>query len=153
MAENIAYPTEEDVEVYEILRLQANDSQQKPLKQRLIMPIYPTTDRINTTTYSNLFYNVKQNFDSLNDMKKHTVLSYAKSINDQFMKGTCVNPTIAEKHKAWKNFIDSRVTKMFNLKNNLKTFESEPVKEFLYDLFDNENELKKTAEAYGKRNR
>ena len=42
---------------------------------------------------------------------------------------------------------------MFNLKNSLKTFEEEPIKEFLYDLFDNEHELKKVAEAYGKRNR
>ena len=42
---------------------------------------------------------------------------------------------------------------MFNLKNSLKTFEEEPIKEFLYDLFDNEHELKKVAEVYGKRNR
>jgi hypothetical protein len=42
---------------------------------------------------------------------------------------------------------------MFNLKNSLKTFEEEPVKEFLYDLFDNDHELKMVADAYGKRNR
>jgi hypothetical protein len=42
---------------------------------------------------------------------------------------------------------------MFNLKNSLKTFEEEPVKNFLYDLFDNDHELKKAADEYGKRNR
>ena len=42
----------------------------------------------------------------MNDIKKYKVLTYLKSINDEFTKSTYVNPTIAEKYNAWKDLIN-----------------------------------------------
>ena len=114
LADNIAYPSEYDVEIYDILKQQITYyPPPKDLKQRLIMPIYPKINLIHQTNYTFLFQEVKNQFDSLNDIKKYQVLAYLKSINDEFTKSTCVNPTIAEKYNAWKDLINSRVTKIF----------------------------------------
>jgi hypothetical protein len=113
LAENIAYPNEYDVEIYDILKQQITYYPPKDLKQRLIMPIYPKINQIPQTNYTFLFQEVKNQFDSLDDIKKYKVLTYLKSINDDFTKSTCVNPTTAEKYNAWKDLINSRVTKIF----------------------------------------
>lgn len=70
------------------------------------MPVYPKSNLISRTNYTYLFQDVKRQYDSLNDIKKYKVLTYLKSINDQFTKSTSVSPTIVEKYNAWKDLIN-----------------------------------------------
>ena len=65
LAKNVDYPTEEDAEIFDILK----SPTMKRLKDFLLMPIYPPQimEQIQLTSYRDLFSHAKNSYDGMNN--------------------------------------------------------------------------------------